>query len=496
MAHYRNIVKHTSVYAIAIAARRLLGVFLLPVYTRYLTPADYGIAELLDLIGGVLTNLLGLRLADAVLYFYAHAAPGEEQDRISQTALLGGHILGFAVGGAGFLFANQASTLAFGTPEYGRYFRLMFIGGLAFGLPQDIGFGYLRAQYRSGTSAVLSVLRLIFAALITLVLLIRFKMGVAAVLYATGFGTLAMTLYFNFRILRWPLRFDWGLLRALWRYALPIGISAAGILFLHSGDHFFLLRYATLADVGLYSLAYKLGQLVGNVQVPFETYWDAQVFHVVRGPDGDRHFVRTLTYYSLVLFGAAVAISVSSSVVLRLFTTSAYHGAAVLTPIIAFAYAIRGIGDYFRGVFAIHKEPSRNVTVMAWATGITLLGCITLIPRFKAWGAALTTLVAFVGMGLVAFQQAGRIRQFPYEWTRIGKIVATAVAVTVAALVLRPPSLVGQVLAAAAAILAFPLVLSAIGFLYPDEWSALRQQFGAVARRLRRDRVADAVGTN
>jgi O-antigen/teichoic acid export membrane protein len=491
MAHYRNIIKHTSVYAISIAARRLLGVFLLPIYTRYLTPTDYGVMELLELIGGALTNLLGLRLADAVMYFYAHAKDGEEKERITRSALLGGHLLGLVAGGVGCLFADQASMLTFGTPAYAHYFRWMFISW-GFGLSLDIGFGQLRAENRSGTSALLSVLRLIFGAATTLIFLVHFKMGVGAVLYASVLGTIAFSLYFDVRILRWPPKVDWAVLRALWRYALPIGISAVGVMFLHSGDHVFLQRYATLADVGLYALAYKLGQLVGNVQSPFETYWDAQVFHVIRGTNGERHFVRTLTYYSLVLFGAALAISVSCSVMLRLFTTSPYHGAAALTPIVAFAYAVRGVGDYFRSVFAINKVPARNVTVMVWAVVVTLIGCVTLIPRYKAQGAAVATLTAFFAMSIVAFRQAVRVQAFPYEWGRIARIVLCSVAITLTTVTLRPASIVGQALAAVAAVLAFPLLLAATGFLYQDEWAELRIQFRALTAKWRRSRAAAA----
>ena len=66
-----------------------------------------------------------------------------------------------------------------------------------------------------------------------------------------------------------------------------------------------------MADVGLYSLAYKFGMFVGYVQVPFESYWEAQVFHVVRNPGGERHFVRALTYYSVALFGGALFVSLA-----------------------------------------------------------------------------------------------------------------------------------------------------------------------------------------
>src|ERR1039458_5769791 len=123
--------------------------------------------------------------------------------------------------------------------------------------------------------------------------------------------------YMDVTILRGALRFDWAVVWRVCRYSAPLAISAVGITIIHSGDRFFLQRYAGPAAVGLYSLAYKFGMLVGYIQVPFETYWDAQVFHVIRDPDGENHFVRTLTYYSLALFGGALFVSLAAAPVIR-----------------------------------------------------------------------------------------------------------------------------------------------------------------------------------
>jgi O-antigen/teichoic acid export membrane protein len=468
MAHYRNMIRHTSVYGVAIVARRLVGLFLLPVYTRYLTPADYGVMELLELVSGILVSLLGARLADGLMFFYAHAQTDAERSKITQTALLGGYICGLAGGAAGWLLAPQVSELMFQTPQYAYYFRLVFIT-FAFALPQEIGYGHLRAQNRSGATVSLSMLRMGIQLVTNIVLLAHFHMGVASILYGSLAGTVVVSVIMSFMMLRWSVGVDRAQLGALWRYSFPIGVSAVGIMIIHSGDRFFLQRYATLADVGLYSVAYKLGQLVGYVQVPFETYWDAQVFHVLREKDGEHHFVRTLTYYSLALFGVATAVSVFGFVVIEVFTAPAFHKAAVLTPLVAFAYATRGIGDYFRGVFAIAKKPSRNVTVTAFGVAITLTGYALLIPPYKGWGAAAATAITFVGMGAVAFWQASRVRVFAYEWRRIALIVGTSIAVTAGALALRPASVLGQVGVAVAALIAFPAALYVTGFFEREE---------------------------
>src|SRR5690242_4152581 len=73
----RNIAKHTATYSVAIIAGKLASFILLPIYTKHLTPADYGVMELLDLATFVLGTMLGVRISESLFYFHAEAA--EEQ---------------------------------------------------------------------------------------------------------------------------------------------------------------------------------------------------------------------------------------------------------------------------------------------------------------------------------------------------------------------------------------------------------------------------------
>ncbi|MBV9744295.1 MAG: lipopolysaccharide biosynthesis protein, partial [Acidobacteriia bacterium] len=56
---FHDLLKKTSTYSIATIAGRALSVLLLPIYTRFLTPADYGVMELLDITVNLVSLLLG-----------------------------------------------------------------------------------------------------------------------------------------------------------------------------------------------------------------------------------------------------------------------------------------------------------------------------------------------------------------------------------------------------------------------------------------------------
>lgn len=63
-------VKHSAIYAVGTILRRITGLVMLPIYTRYLTPADYGVVELLTMAIELAGILVGLRISQAMFRYY------------------------------------------------------------------------------------------------------------------------------------------------------------------------------------------------------------------------------------------------------------------------------------------------------------------------------------------------------------------------------------------------------------------------------------------
>ena len=64
---YWEIAKHSAVYGVGQILGRVALLLLLPLYTSYLRPADYGCVAILDLTSAVLAILLGGGIASAVV---------------------------------------------------------------------------------------------------------------------------------------------------------------------------------------------------------------------------------------------------------------------------------------------------------------------------------------------------------------------------------------------------------------------------------------------
>ena len=76
--HLKSTAKHSAIYAIGALISRLTALVMLPIYTRYLTPADYGVIELLTMAIEITGILVGLRITQALFRFYILAKDRRE----------------------------------------------------------------------------------------------------------------------------------------------------------------------------------------------------------------------------------------------------------------------------------------------------------------------------------------------------------------------------------------------------------------------------------
>jgi O-antigen/teichoic acid export membrane protein len=466
MSKYGSMLRHLTTYSIGIVAGKLASVLLLPIYTHYLAPADYGVLELLEISSSVIATLVALRLSDA--FFYFDSQSGENRRRtVLMTAYLGGGLAGIAVGLGGWFCSAFLSRLVFGTEEYTPGFQLVSLG-TALAFVQEIGFAHLRVLNKSQAFLAIQVGRLAVQAG-TSVLFLAHGDGYLGVQKGAVIASLSACLVFvPYALVSHRAAVDLALLRSLFRYAAPLGVSGVAMLFVHFGDRWFLQRSASLSALGLYSLAYKGAMVVGYAQLAFDTYWNAQMFAILKEGKGSSMYVRLCTYYALALMTAAVVLTALARPGVLLLTPPAFHPAIVYIPLLAGAYVVRGLADYVRSPLLVENRPGLTARVILWTAGICLVLYATLIPPFKAWGAVAATGLSFVAMAILSFVQAQRVRSFSFETGRLVRI-GIAGAASLATMMFGSGDVFSQTLISLAGLAVYGTALILSGFFQSEE---------------------------
>jgi O-antigen/teichoic acid export membrane protein len=269
------------------------------------------------------------------------------------------------------------------------------------------------------------------------------------------------------------------------RYSIPVTLTGLALFVIHYGDRFILQRFVSLADIGVYAIAYKIGMTISNLHSSFQSYWTAQMFELLRGRKGEHLFTSVFTYMCLFLAVAGLALSVFSGPVLTIITAPGYWGARTLIPYIVGAYIFRAMGDYFRGVFYTENRPDLDARLNWMGAVVCLAGYFGLIPVFKVWGAIAATVLAFGFVAGMGFRWINRLRRLEVEFGRLAKIGAAAAAVLLASHFAPATPLLANILLNGLAFGLFPLVLWILRFATESERETLVSACGSAVQRLR-----------
>ena len=472
MSLYKNIIKSSAIYSIAVSAPLLVSLIMLPIYTRILTPADYGVIELLETTRNIFAMFVGGRFADALLYHYAKADP-DRRAGVAATSMTGSICIGIAGMLVGWALSPRFAEY-FSHPEWTGYFYLLF-GGFSVSLPVEAGLAWLRARNDPGRFAAVSVARLLVALFFSVLFVVYLRMGIAGVLWSSIVTHALISLYLAGSCL-WSARpelFSPDVFGRMVRFAIPLSASGLALFIIHSGDRFFLQRWASLEEVGLYGLAYKMGMLVSYAQMAFGSYWSANIYHIVRDEEGLRIWSRTNTYQLLVLAYAGLGIAVFASPVITLLGTARFLGCAKYVPWIAAAYVIRSEGDFFRSALHLDGRVGRDARLNWSGAIVCVIAYAVLIPLWRSWGAIAATTLTFVFLLIFAWKEAVRLRPYFVETKRLVLLSLVAVGIAVIAISMQHGPWITQFLIAVAAALAYPALLWMLPFFTTNEKQAL-----------------------
>ncbi len=461
---FKDLAQGSGIYFFGFVAQRLAGILMVPITTRFLTPADYGMADLIEQTGTVLSILLGLNMSSALGYFYFQNDSAESRRAVASTTILGAISLGVLATLICEPFSAALAQLVFRDASAGRYFRVVFFAFPA-SFAVDAMFSLIRVENRPVTFTLMSGLRLGLQIAGVIVLVALLRLHVTGVVYASLTGATVMAAVMGIhRYHRLRPTFDFRVFVSIVKYAAPLGLSGCAMFFIHVGDRFILPHYRPLSDLGIYVLAYKVGTLMSFIYGSFQLYWNAQVFGIMRREDAASVFTRTFTYLILGLSFTGLGLVIGSRPALRIMAAPAFQGAAGLVPLIVIAYYMRAIGDFLRCLFLVQGRPVYDAVCNWLGAGACLAGYFTLIPKFGIWGAAYATVSAFSVIAIVAIVWTYRLRPYRVETVRLLKIGIASVATIVPYYAIRVSSLPPLIGLATLSLSMFPLMLWLLRF--------------------------------
>jgi len=460
-AQMRRLGRHSAVYGLGGIVSRVLAVFLLPLYTRYLDTSDLGAVGLIVALSAVLVTVLRLGISSAFFRFYFDSTDPAQRRLVVRTAFW--FTMASATAGlvAGVLFAEPIADLL-GLDD-GNLVRAGFVGVWAQMNYEQLT-SLFRAEERSTEFVLASLANIAVTIGATILLVVAWEQGALGVLVGNFVGTL--TVYLALLAVhreQLGLQFSRPLLREMNRFGIPLVPAALALIVVNFSDRFFLVHLASLAEVGLYEIGVRIASAMVLLLTAFRMAWPAFAYSIEDDAEAKRTYAFVLTYLVAIASWLALALGLLAPWLVRLLTQPEfYEGERVVAPL-AFggmayaAYIVMAIG------VGRTKRTQFNWVITGFAAAVNVALNLILIPPYGIMGAAVATVAAYVVMFLGMTWYAQRVFPTPYQWRRVLTAVGAAVVLVLAGRQL------GGLAAALGLTLVYPLALLALGFFLPEE---------------------------
>jgi len=459
-----RLAQHSAIYGLGGLVSRFVALLLLPLYTRYLTPADYGAVETLVALAAILATILRLGIASAFFRFYFDSTDSAHRLRVVRTSFWFTMTMATVGLVVGLLLAEQISAWLFDTDDRATLVRMAFVL-----LWAQMNFEQMTALFRVEERAVAftaaTLANLVITVSATIVFVVVLDWGATGVIAGNFTGTLAVyAALLVYRHGQLGLTLDRPLLRRMNRFGLPLVPSMLALWMLNFGDRFFILKLADASDVGVYAIGSRIASAMVLLLTAFRAAWPAFAFSIEDDDRARRAYSFVLTYLLFVASWAALALGLLAPWIVEWLTTPAFYEASDVIALLAFgAVAFGGFIVVSIGLGRT-KRTQFNWVVTGSAAIVSITLNLLLIPPYGIVGAGIANLCAFTVMFLGITWWSQRVFWVPYQWRRVVTVVGVAGGLTVLGKALDVP------LAAAIALVAiYPLVLWPLRFYLPSE---------------------------
>jgi O-antigen/teichoic acid export membrane protein len=419
-----------SVYGVTSVLSRSLAFLLLPVYTRVLSPEEWGIRAMVALGLDAIALLCAFGLKEGINRFYTAGDGGRRPWPEAASAGIIAHATLIGIGViAGLVCAPWLSGVLLGDRALAPYLRLGLVA-MFFLHAQEGAAVYLRARGRAVTLATTSLCTLLALTALNLLFVVFLRWGVAGIFYAE----IIVFAVVGTALTAWTLRevglaVDPAVVRRMIAFGAPLLFIPFSWMFVSRIDALFIAHYASLASVGVYAMAVQCAQVLQMALIaPFQQFWDPTQFELAHDPGGTRTFRRMFQWFTFMAVVVAFGCAIVADDVIRLMTGPAFHGAAGLVPLLVVTYLLLGVQMFFNTALLVQNRTGL-VAVIALLTAVVNV-CVNalLVPLFLATGAAIARIVAMAVMVTVTYVIAQRVRPQRVDLVAFAKVSGWAVA--------------------------------------------------------------------
>jgi len=415
--------KTFGIYTFSTFLKSAIPFLLLPIITKFLSPADFGIARFYQVVLRLLAGIIMLGVpACCTIFYFKH--PKKEYPSLLLNSIVSPMILML------FIVILSFSLKGILSPIFDvNVFWILFIGPFALlYLFPEITYTTLINQEKPISFSLFNLLQIILHFSITAILIIIFGFDWLGILL----GILISLLVLNFLSIKYLITnkllggtLNLKLIKYSFYLGSPMILQRIGGLIINKSDVLFISIMLGKDTLGIYAVGYQIGMIVLLIQDAFGKAWRPYVFKKLnREKQSDRVMIVKLSYLVMFMYLLLpVMIYFVTPYIFKIFIDIRYHDSINIAPLVALAYSFLGMYKLVT-IYIFYMKKTALLSSFTLINGaLNIILNYFLIKVYGVMGAVYATIISMFIIFILAFIISNRV--YPMPWNPI-KILRTS----------------------------------------------------------------------
>nr|WP_042199054.1 polysaccharide biosynthesis C-terminal domain-containing protein [Paenibacillus camerounensis] len=394
MNKYRKLINNSAIFALGNLGSKLILIFLVPLYTYYLTASEYGRVDIVTTTISMLLPIISLSIYEAVLRY---VMDNEYDNESVFTNSLVVTFIGILFGVLIYPFLRYLNIL---TELLPYMYIILFLQAIQMLLTQ-----FIRAIGKIMIYSINGIMMTVITAVLNIYFLVQLKMGIPGYFISIIVANIISILYLLIRtnIAKYIdlTKINKQLVVKMLTYSIPLIPNAFIWWTMNASNRYFILFYIGASANGLFAVANKIPTLLSLLNTVFFQAWQLSAIEEYGDTEKSKFYSNTFNYLSMTLFIGTSIILVFLKFIVSMLVSNEFYTVWEYVPFLLAGIIFSSFSGFLGTNYIAAKETKGVFKTSVLGGGVNIILNIILIPILGINGAGLSTLISFLIIWLI-----------------------------------------------------------------------------------------------
>lgn len=413
-----SLFRATGIYTIMEGITRSIPFLLLPILTRYLSPADYGLVAMFGVLASFITPFIGVNTQGAIARQYY------EQEEIDLRVYVGNCLFILVISSVfvSILFYLFAEPIAKISSFPVQLLWMVIVYSVAQFITQIV-LTLWQVQVKPLKYGLYQMFQTILNAGLSLWFVVGLGLTwlgrIEAQLYSISlFALIGLFILLKSRSLKFSVNLQY--IKNALNFGVPLIPHTLGGILIATTDRLFITRMVGLKYTGLYTVGYQIGGIIALLEDAFNKAYVPWLFERLKiGDEQVKRKIVKFTYgYFGIIFLSAIFLSLIAPWLLSFLVGKEFTGSTAFVVWVALAYAFDGMYKMVANYIFYAQKTGFLAQITFFVALLNVVLNYLLIKRNGAIGAAQATTIVFFLEFILTWILSHKVYKMPWNLSR------------------------------------------------------------------------------